>query len=215
MLNITNIPAPRVNLIDQRTGMMAREWYRFFLSLFELTGAGGNATSLDDLQMMPVIQPPVNEYSSGVVPNYELIQQLDILPPLQLGTLSSYNIDVSPSVGTVVIGNGNSITTTATGVSGQVLTSSGTSAPTWTTITDKSTLPSGITVTASPFIYTNSTAYEASVVVTGGTVSLIEFSRDGVTYYPVGTVAGMFTLSASDKLRVTYIVAPTMTHIPR
>jgi hypothetical protein len=51
--NITNIPAPRVPLIDERTGLMAREWYRFFFNLFNLTGNGSNAISLQDLQVGP------------------------------------------------------------------------------------------------------------------------------------------------------------------
>jgi hypothetical protein len=49
--NITTIPAPRVNFIDERTGLMSREWYRFFLNLFTLTGSGNNVTSLEDLQL--------------------------------------------------------------------------------------------------------------------------------------------------------------------
>jgi hypothetical protein len=53
MLNITNIPAPRVDFIDQRTGLMSREWYRFFLNLFVLTGEGQNVVSLSDLQKGP------------------------------------------------------------------------------------------------------------------------------------------------------------------
>lgn len=51
--NITSIPAPRVDFIDPRTGLMAREWYRFFLNLFTLTGGGSNATSIADLQVGP------------------------------------------------------------------------------------------------------------------------------------------------------------------
>ena len=51
--NITNIPSSRVDLIDPRTGLMSRQWYRFFLNLFNLTGAGNNITSLDDLQVGP------------------------------------------------------------------------------------------------------------------------------------------------------------------
>ena len=53
--NITNIPAPRVDFIDPRTGLMAREWYRFFFNLFNLTGAGKNETSLSDLQVGPPV----------------------------------------------------------------------------------------------------------------------------------------------------------------
>jgi hypothetical protein len=52
-LNITSIPSSRVDFIDPRTGLMSREWYRFFLNLYNLTGAGNNPTSLDDLQVGP------------------------------------------------------------------------------------------------------------------------------------------------------------------
>lgn len=60
--NITNIPSNRVEFIDPRTGMVSREWYRFFLNLFNLAGAGGNQTSLDDLQVGP---PPVPDSGTG------------------------------------------------------------------------------------------------------------------------------------------------------
>jgi hypothetical protein len=56
-LNVTTIPAPRTPLTDPATGLLSREWYRFFLNLFNLTGAGSNPTSLDELQ----IGPPNND----------------------------------------------------------------------------------------------------------------------------------------------------------
>ena len=56
-LNVTKLPAPRVALIDPATGLVSREWYRFFLNLFELTGSGSNPTSIDELQ----IGPPNND----------------------------------------------------------------------------------------------------------------------------------------------------------
>jgi trimeric autotransporter adhesin len=62
--NVTNIPSNRVELIDSRTGLMSREWYRFFLNLFALTGSGGNQVSLDDLQVGPPPQP-VTEGGGG------------------------------------------------------------------------------------------------------------------------------------------------------
>jgi hypothetical protein len=55
-MNITNIPAPRVDFVDPRTGLMSREWYLFFLNLFNLVGAGTNAMSLTDLQIMPIAE---------------------------------------------------------------------------------------------------------------------------------------------------------------
>ena len=35
---ITQIPAPRVPLIDIRTGLVSREWFRFFNNIYVLTG---------------------------------------------------------------------------------------------------------------------------------------------------------------------------------
>ena len=52
-LNVTTIPAPRTPLTDPATGLLSREWYRFFFNLFNLTGGGTNPTSLEDLQIGP------------------------------------------------------------------------------------------------------------------------------------------------------------------
>lgn len=62
--NITNIPSNRVEFIDPRTGLVSREWYRFFLNLFNLAGAGGNQISLDEMQIGPPPQP-VSEGGGG------------------------------------------------------------------------------------------------------------------------------------------------------
>jgi hypothetical protein len=91
-LNITNIPAPRVPFIDERTGLMAREWYRFFLNLFVLTGSGGNQTSLDDVQLGPPNQPDLTELliqiNQNIAPQYE-DQSGDFLATLDTAQLMS------------------------------------------------------------------------------------------------------------------------------
>jgi hypothetical protein len=76
-------------------------------------------------------------------------------------------------------------------------------------------LPFAITVGASPYTFQNTNTYPADVVVSGGTVSAVAFSRDNVTFYAVGQINGMFALSSYDFLRVTYTLAPTMTLVPR
>ena len=49
--NTTNIPAPRVPFIDPRTGLMSREWYRFFLNQFTVVStASFDHDSLTGLQ---------------------------------------------------------------------------------------------------------------------------------------------------------------------
>jgi len=84
-----------------------------------------------------------------------------------------------------------------------------------TAISQYGIAPSDITPTGSPFSYTNSDGYDEDIIISGGTVSLIEFSRDEVTYYDVGLTSGMFRLSKEDTIRITYTVAPTVTKVPR
>lgn len=73
-------------------------------------------------------------------------------------------------------------------------------------------LPLPVTVGVSPF--TLSATAKGSVIVNGGTVSQIQFSRDGVNFFTTGQTAGMFTVNASDLLVITYTVAPTVTFVP-
>lgn len=69
-----------------------------------------------------------------------------------------------------------------------------------------------VVVGVSPYIY--SPIRKGSLIVSGGTVSAIDFSRDGTTFYSAGQTAGMFTLNAADQLRITYTVTPTVTFVP-
>lgn len=51
--NITQIPAPRVPFLDERTGLVSREWFRFLNNQYVLTGGGTTATSIADLEITP------------------------------------------------------------------------------------------------------------------------------------------------------------------
>ena len=62
--NITQITPPRVPLIDPRTGLIAREWYRFFLNLY--TKTSGSALSLEDLQLGPESNADVSQIEQAV-----------------------------------------------------------------------------------------------------------------------------------------------------
>jgi hypothetical protein len=82
-------------------------------------------------------------------------------------------------------------------------------------LTNSTVAPSNITVTTSPFTYQNTTGYDGDVIISGGTVSNVEFTRDNTTFYDTGLLMGVLRLSPSDRVRVTYTVAPTMTYVPR
>ena len=42
MLNLTQVPAPRVPLVDGRTGLVSTEWFRFFNGLYAIVGENQN-----------------------------------------------------------------------------------------------------------------------------------------------------------------------------
>ena len=87
-LNVTNIPAPRTPLADPVTGLLSREWYRFFLNLFDLTGGGTSPTSITDL----LVGPPTLTIDEIIVliNRYSLA---DLAPQPELGTIASQNFD--------------------------------------------------------------------------------------------------------------------------
>lgn len=119
--NITQIPALRVPFIDERSGLMSREWYRFFVNLFTLTGDGSNTASLTDLQVGP---PSLDGFLTSVsyadlappIPTPTSVD--DLAPRAELGTLASKNsasltADVS---GILPTANGGTGQSTPTGI---------------------------------------------------------------------------------------------------
>ena len=46
--NNTQITPPRVPLIDERTGAVSREWYRWFYNIFTITGGGDGVTPVSN-----------------------------------------------------------------------------------------------------------------------------------------------------------------------
>src|SRR6267378_4127166 len=72
-----------------------------------------------------------------------------------------------------------------------------------------------ITFNGSPTSFQNMGATRIMVLISGGNVSLIEFSRDGVNYDSLGgLLSGDFFLNPWDWLRITYLVAPTAVYYP-
>ena len=62
--NITQIPAPRVPFIDERTGLVSREWFRFLNNQYQLTGGGTTATSIADLELGLSLSPDTDDITA-------------------------------------------------------------------------------------------------------------------------------------------------------
>lgn len=67
-----------------------------------------------------------------------------------------------------------------------------------------------ITPTGSPFTFR--APKNGRVIVTVGTVTTIEVGRHGV-FTVAGLLAGIVPVSKHDQVRVTYLLAPTMTFL--
>lgn len=86
----------------------------------------------------------------------------------------------------------------------------------WVQNIDKGLPPSGetkITPGASPWVYMAPS--QGFMIVTGGTVSAIAFSRTPGTFYPTGQTAGLFPLSQNDQLQITFSGVPTVIWVPQ
>ena len=99
MLDLTQVPAPRVPLIDGNTGLVASEWFRFFNGLYSVVGANQN-----------VIQPANGGTGLSATPtNGQLL----------IGNGAGYTLNtVTPGAG---IGVTNTSGAIAIGIAGGVL----------------------------------------------------------------------------------------------
>ena len=104
MRDITNITPPRVSLIDERTGLISREWYRFFLNLFRLTGGGTSDVTLTDLQLTPSVSVLMAQYDNAA----NMIEGLYLNPP-QVPTVASDNVAPRIEVGTIAAQNAENV----------------------------------------------------------------------------------------------------------
>lgn len=75
------------------------------------------------------------------------------------------------------------------------------------------TAASAQTLSGSPYTFSDVVS-DGLLVVRGGTVSLIEYGRQGV-FTTLGIASGLIPVKAGDSVRVTYTVAPTVTFIPQ
>ena len=74
-------------------------------------------------------------------------------------------------------------------------------------------VPADLTVSGSPFTYINGTKSAVTLLVNGGSVSSIQYSRNGVTFYNVPSA--VVSVFPGDQVRVTYSATPTITVVPR
>ena len=199
----TPITPPRVAVLDPRTGLISREWYMFFLSLFRASEGAVNADTNGPTTVSLVasldaaIDRVQQETQTSPISVLEQVQPL--LDALAL-ELQSRSLTAAEQTRPALDDLAQQI---------------GTLPRVDQEVSARFIQPITITPGASPYTYQNTNTYPADVIVSGGTVSAVAFSRDNVTFYTVGQINGVFALSPYDFLRVTYTLVPTMILVPR
>jgi hypothetical protein len=69
-----------------------------------------------------------------------------------------------------------------------------------------------IVLTASPFTYQS--LQRGYIIISGGTVSKIAFSRTAGIFYNTGQTSGMFSVNLGDSMQVIYASVPTLVFVP-
>jgi len=191
-INITQIPAPRVELIDPRTGLMSREWFRFFNNIYTIVGAN-----------LGIVQIPNGGTGLSSYPlNGQLLIGNTAGQKYDLRTLTAgTGITITNGAGSITIaGTGGTVTSvsvvSANGFAGTVATSTTTPAITLTT-------------TITGILKGNGTAISAAVSgtdyapATSGTSILYGNGAGGFSNVTVGTGLTFATGTLSTSGTVT------------
>lgn len=191
-INITQIPAPRVELIDPRTGLMSREWFRFFNNIYTIVGAD-----------LGIIQIPNGGTGLSSYPNNgQLLIGDTANKRYVLNTLTAGSgVTITNGAGSITItGTGGTVTSvsvvSANGLAGTVATSTTTPAITLTT-------------TITGILKGNGTAISAAVSgtdyapATSGTSILYGNGAGGFSNVTVGTGLTFATGTLSTSGTVT------------
>lgn len=212
----TPITPPRVPLIDDRTGLIDRAWYMFFLSLFNSAAAapdvlvGPDANSIIasfDSELRGLADAVGRQFDaqSGVASLAAMLAEVEhqfaVAPPTFVGELGqalaslrqdlslmpsvqavAFNI-VGPAVaGSIAYGNGSSVVFSAAGTAGQVLTSGGAGAPTWTTLTNVTSISFGTTGLTPAAVTTGAVTVAGTLAVANGGTGLTSWIANGLVY---------------------------------
>ena len=134
MLNITRIPAPRVAIVDSETGIMSREWFRFFNNIYTIVGANLGVIQIENggtgLSTLPTNgQLLIGDTTTGAYVLNTLSAALGVSVTNGAGTITIANtgvlsnagglgVSVSSATGDVTITNTGVLSTIAgTGIS--------------------------------------------------------------------------------------------------
>lgn len=231
MLNVP-ITAPRVPLIDTRTGLIDRSWYLFFLSLNNaatdttVDAVGPSTDSLMasyDAALMALAQNVDTKPGEPLSQLAELQKQLDgiyLAPPFAGVSLTSdvtgilpianggTNGTAVPTAGAVPYGTGTAYGFTAAGILGQILTSNGAGVPTWASA---GTLPGVVTLVTTATYTVLLGDFVIKVTLAGNVTTLLSaVTATGHIYYINNASTGSITVDTTGGQLINGLLAQSL-----
>lgn len=208
-MNVTSIPSSRVPLTDGKTGLVAREWYRYWENLFVLAGGGGNTVTLEDVQLGPSMDVLLSQMATIDSQVQALVQTPPLTPTVDVDLGEAQYAEVQTS-GT---GAGDSVaawttrvlnTTTASTIAGASLAA------------NQITLPAGTyDVDASVPCFSNgvATGFKARLYDATGAAVLLDgtTSQSSVACEQRCFITGRFTLTVESAVQIEMIATAVQT----
>ena len=215
--NITQIPAPRVPIVEERTGLMSREWFRYFNNVNTQIGGGTGVA--------PIVNGGTGQ--SNLPTNGQLL--IGYSGSFALNTLTAgtaIGITNAPGVITIKLndtavttgsyGSATSVGTFTVDQQGRLTSAGNTSIAIATTQINSGALPAGVTIAASQITgnfgagtytptLTNVTNISAS------TASVCQYMRVLSVVTVSGSVAITATAAGTCNLRMSLPVASNFT----
>lgn len=184
--NTSQIPAPRVPLIDERTGLVSQQWFRWFNNIYALTGSGGGITPVTNGGTGTGNIPTNGQLLIGNGTDYSL-------HTLTAGT----NITITNTAGRIEIASAGGISTFSAGTTGFTP-----STPTTGAITLAGTLNAAnggtgfASYTVGDLLYANTTTTFAKLadvatgnaLISGGVGTAPSWGKIGLTTHVSGTL---------------------------
>lgn len=190
------LPLPNSPVVDPTTGLITANWYRLISALISRTGGTVGIATAEITDMLPLSFGEMGDAGVAKVGLFAVPLDAPMAGANSPG-VGLPGVDLSPSY------------PPPAGRVWDVFTM-----PSILPAESNPALPEPIAVGPSPFTFSPSTA-GAALLNSGGGVTAVAITRDGITFYPSQALFGMFPLERTDSLVITYIGVPALTFFPR
>lgn len=212
-LNITQIPAPRVNLVDPATGLMSRDWFRYFNNLNTLVGGGSGVAPINAGGTGIGALPTNGQLLIGNNTNYSL----NTLTAGAGLTITNGPGTITPSITNTTVtaasyGSATAVPTYTVNARGQLTAAANVAIAIATTQINAGALPAGVTLDASQitgnFASGTYTPTLTNVTnITASTAAVCQYMRVLTAVTVSGSVSITATAAGNAVLRMSLPIA--------